>query len=445
MTQIHSDFKGSETFKALQNWGVGATPPCLVKAYAQVKKAALLAANEVNPSISELIFNKTIRVIDQIINGEFNHLFKLPLKQGGAGTSLNMNMNEVIAHIVNAELGDNSVNYLDDINRYQSTNDTFNTAVTIIFLTHLDFIEKMVIELQEILVEKEGAYSGILITGRTEMQSALPMTLGQVFSSYAGSIERDRWRFSKVKERVRSSVLGGTALGTCFSAPSKYLFAAERHLRKITGLSLPRSQNLVSDISMCDKFVEAASVYNALANSLFKISSDFILYVFTGEIEHPHMQYGSTIMPMKINPVLLEFVKGLSIDISFETGKINEFSKNGQLQLNPFLPFILESEISIFESLKKSLNSLIYFIQHGKINRDVINNNLLKSGAIVNSLRPYCSYSKLKEVSEEVNRENPETHSHLLEIINRITDLSMDFLEDYTKPGGFTSFLKDNL
>lgn len=439
------DFIGSETKKAIQNWGVGQTPSCLIKAYAEVKKAALSAVNDITETFPGNIFEIIVEVLDEIIDGQHNTLFPLPLKQGGAGTSLNMNLNEVISHLVNNRSEGLEVDFLEHINKYQSTNDTFNTAVTIVFLRHLDSIEKMVIELQEILVEKETQFSDLLITGRTEMMSALPMTLGQIFASYAGSIERDRWRFNKIKERVRPSVLGGTAMGTCFSAPSKYLFAAEKHLRAITGLSLPRSQNMTSEISMADKYVEAASVYDTLSNSLFKISSDFILYVSRGEFIHPELQYGSSIMPMKINPVLLEFVKGLSIDISLESRKIGEYSRNGQLQLNAFLPFILESEISIYSSLVKALDAIILFISNSKIDRNIISGNLYNSGAIINSLRPYCKYDQLKKLSDIFMDEKPQTIEEIIDLIEITTGLKRGFLEDYLKPGGFTSYLKDEL
>ena len=437
-----SDFIGPETARAILNWGEGNTPYCLIKAYAEVKKAALTAANEVSSIFPPEVFTILIKVLDEIIAGEHNNLFKLPLKQGGAGTSLNMNLNEVITHLVNSRCEVFKVDSLEHINKFQSTNDTFNTAVTIIFLRHLEGVEKMVIELQEILVEKERSFSNILVTGRTEMISALPMTFGQVFSSYAGSIERDRWRFNKIKERVRPSVLGGTAIGTCFSAPSKYLFSAEKQLRSITGLSLPRSQNLISDISMCDKFVEAGSVYDALSNTLFKMASDFTIYISKGEMIHPELQYGSSIMPMKTNPVLLEFIKGLSIDISLESRKISEYSRNGQLQLNAFLPFILDSEITIYNSITKALDGLIMFISNLKLDENIIKKNLYSSGAIVNSLRPYCEYSKLKELSQIITNESPRTIDEIIEILINNSDLKRDFLEEYLKPGGFTSFLK---
>lgn len=436
-----SHYIGAETKKAVMNWGKNQTPRILIKAYAEVKKAALMAIEEISEYLPKESFPELMVTLDEIITGSHDHLFVLPLKQGGAGTSLNMNINEVISHVFNEKTGV-ELDPLEDINRFQSTNDTFNTAVTIVFLRHLDEIEKMVIELQEILVERENLYSDTLMVGRTEMQSALPITLGQVFASFAGSIERDRWRFNKIKERVRPSVLGGTAMGTCFSATATYLFAAERHLRKITGLSLPRSQNMTSDISMTDKFSEAAAVYDVLSSNLYKMASDLTIYVSTKELIHPEMQYGSSIMPMKINPVLLEFVRGLSLGISLECRKMGDYGREGQLQLNAFLPFILDAEITVFDDIKKALDAIMLFLTNMRVDKNVIEENFLHSGVVINALRPYCDYEKLKELSVKVKERSISSYDELIDLIIEETNLDREFLEEYIKPGGFTSFLK---
>lgn len=435
------DFIGVETEKAIRNWGRGVTPRELIKAYGEVKKASIKAIKETSNYLSDKVYPSLITALDEIIEGKHDSYFSLPLKQGGAGTSLHMNMNEVISFLVEEYRGI-TLDSIEDINRYQSTNDTFNTAVTIVFLRHVTAIESLVIELQELLVEREGLYSDILITGRTEMQSALPLTLGQVFSSYAGAIERDRWRFNKIKERIRPSVLGGTAMGTCFSATSDYLFSAERYLREITGLSLPRSQNLTSDISMTDKFSEAAGIYDVLSNNLYKIASDFTIYTSTGEFIHPHLQYGSSIMPTKVNPVLLEFVRGLSIGISGECRKILDYGREGQLQLNAFLPFILEAGISIFHDMERALDSLMLFISSMKVNTGIVEERLLESGVIINGLRPYCDYSKLKALHITLQEKPVGGLEEMIDLIERETGLNREFLEDYICPGGFTSFLK---
>ena len=439
-----NNIDGIETIKAVNNWGRGETPGELVKAYGEVKKSALLAINKVSNRFEPKIFSILLTVLDEIIAGQHNSSFVIPLKQGGAGTSLNMNMNEVIAKQVNNRIDGVQLDFLEDINMYQSTNDTLNCAVTIIFLRKIIETESYIIELQELLVSKEQKYSNLLMTGRTELMGALPMTLGQLFSSYAGSIERDRWRFNKIKERIRPSVLGGTAIGTSFGAPANYVFEVEKELRRVTGLSVPRSQNMISDISMADKLVEAASSFDVLGNTLFKIASDFMLYIFNGEMTHPEFQYGSSIMPMKVNPVLLEFVKGLSIDISLECRKIGEFARNGQLQLNPYIPFILESGLSIAESILKAINSMMIFIRKVKINETVISENLNKSQSIINSLRPYCNYNDLKEISRILEKEQPKSIEEIIEIIVNRTNLDRNFLKEYMSPGGFTSFFKEN-
>ncbi len=204
---------GIETEKAIQNFGRGQLPADLIIAYAEVKKAALMAIQEFERRFSEPAFEAIMQATNQIIEGRRNDQFPLPLKQGGAGTSVNMNINEVIANLAGeiwrVDHGDaGQIDPIEDINRFQSTNDTFPTAVTIVLLRHLAAIEKKVIELQETLIRKEGEYGSILMAGRTEMQDALPITLGQVFAGWAGGIERDRWRLHKLKERIRSIAMG---------------------------------------------------------------------------------------------------------------------------------------------------------------------------------------------------------------------------------------------
>ncbi len=179
-------YYGEETAKAVQNFGSGNLPPELVIAYALVKKAVLIAVQESEKKYPGTVFECLILAVDEICEGRHMEQFIIPLKQGGAGTSINMNMNEVIANLAGeihfSKYGNKiSLDPIDDINRYQSTNDTFPTAVTIVVYNRLTRLEKSVIELQETLIKKESEYSLILITGRTEMQSALPITLGQVF------------------------------------------------------------------------------------------------------------------------------------------------------------------------------------------------------------------------------------------------------------------------
>ncbi|MFN3660625.1 MAG: lyase family protein, partial [Brevinematales bacterium] len=232
---------GHQTTLAIQNFGQGKVPSALVKAYAEVKKACIMAIQKTEKAFSPSVYESILQAIDEIIAGQWDEEFVVPLQQGGAGTSLNMNINEVIATrateiIRQTEPHHPSIHPLEDINRYQSTNDTFPTAVTICLLRDLYDLEKKVVKLQAMLVEKETAFSLTLMMGRTELQDALPIMLGQVFGSWAGMIERDRWRFHKLKDRIRLIALGGTAVGTGFPAPQAYVYAAEQFLREITHL-----------------------------------------------------------------------------------------------------------------------------------------------------------------------------------------------------------------
>jgi aspartate ammonia-lyase len=395
-----------QTAKALANFGSSPQEPDFIRALGEVKKAALLAIQDFYPYFDKTLFSIIINVLDDIIAGCYNGQFPVPFKQGSAGTSLNMNMNEVIAGITKAhyqQLTGQSINLdpIQEINRFQSTNDIIPTAVTVMAYRHLTEIEKQIINLQETLIKKENEYGTVVMTGRTEMQAALPITLGQVFGGWAGCIERDRWRLFKLKERIRNIALGGTALGTCFSAPSKYVFNAERHLREITGLPLCRSQNLVDEISNLDKLAELANGYSLCAQNLVKISQDFLLYTssMVDEITHPALQYGSTIMAAKNNPVILEFVKGLAINIQGEAFKINCYMQQGQLQLNALLPFVLECLITMYHDLEKALTAFKeQFLDKIVINYKNIEKNLVNSDALLNTLLPSLGYHKIKEL-----------------------------------------------
>jgi len=446
----NKEYYSTQTKLAVANFGKDSLPPELIISYAQVKKACIMAIQEYEKRFNIEIYNCIIKAIDLIIEGKYNDQFVLPLEQGGAGTSLNFNFNEVIANLskeIYLETFHNEakIDPIDDINRFQSTNDTFPTAVTVLLLRKLMKLEMLVIDLQEILIKKESEYENIIITGRTEMQDALPITLGQVFASWAGSIERDRWRLNKLKERVRTIPLGGTAIGTCFFAPKEYVFFAEKHLRNITNLSISRSQNLTDEIANLDKLSELANGVSLVAENLFKITGDLLLYTssFVGELIHPNLQYGSTIMAAKTNPVILEYVRGLSIDIQFECKKISCYTQNGQLQLNPYLPFVVKSFLHAFDSTEKAITSFINkFIKLLEINPKKIENNFLNSKALLNSLIPIFGYNKVKELQSVFEKEKPSSLDELKNIIIKETEADKTLIDSYFDPINLTSFFK---
>lgn len=441
---------GEETKKAIGNFGEGNTPFELIKAYAEVKKSSIKAIFEYERRFDENVYSCIIEAIDEIILGKHNNQFILPLFQGGAGTSLNMNINEVIANLSMKIYNDRykkdiKIDPIEDINRFQSTNDTFPTAVTIFVLRKINEIEKLIILLQETLIKKEEEYQNILITGRTEMQDALPITLGQIFASWAGMIERDRWRFNKLKERIRTIALGGTALGTCFFAPREYIFLSEKHLRTITGLSLTRSQNLTDEVANLDKYSETANGISLLAENLFKITGDLFLYTssFIKEIKHPNLQYGSTIMAAKTNPVILEYVRGLCIDIQYETRKISTYAQNGQLQLNAFLPFVANNFNNCFINLKAGIETFINkFLLHIDINYKNIESNIVNSNVLINSLIQIIGYNDIKRLYSIIEEQKITSIDELKVIVARELKLSNERIDSLFQPINLTSPMK---
>ncbi len=436
-------YYGIETKKAMENFGEGCLPFDLIKAYGEVKLAVLSAIQEVENRYNKKEWEAIQKACFEVINGNFNKDFPLPLLQGGAGTGINMNINEVISKRANELIGENRVDPIEDINRYQSTNDTFPTAVTLALYRKLLDTEALVIKLQEFLIKKENELNNILITGRTEMQNALPMNLGQVFGSWAGMIERDRWRIHKLKERIRVIPLGGTAIGTGYPTPQKIVFASEKYLREISKLPVSRSQNLPDEVSNQDKWSELAGILKIIAENLYKITGDLLIYTssFLEELIHPELQYGSSIMAAKTNPVILEYVRGCSIYVIHECEKISDYCKNGQLQLNVFLPFILESFLNVFKLIEGSINRLIdKFFAKMEINFARIEENLIDSNVILNALVGVIGYNEVKKLYRIVQKKKIKTISELKEIIKNETDLTHEEIEFYLNPINISSF-----
>jgi aspartate ammonia-lyase len=385
-----------------------------------VKLAALTAARQADaaanrPTWDDSTWARMSGALREILEGDHDALFVVPLAQGGAGTSLNLNLDEAVVHLV-ALGGGPRLHPLDDINRYQSTNDTFPTAVTILAYEGLVDTEAAVIRLQEELVRLEKRWSTQPFVARTELQDALPITLGQVFASWAGPFERDRWRLNKLRERVRTIALGGTAVGTGFGAPAAYVFAAEKHLRTITGLPLARSQNLTDEISHLDKFSELASGLRQVAENVVRLTQD-LLYCTSGpvgELGHPRLQAASSQMPAKNNPVALEYSAGLAMAVQGEAFKISQYVQAGRLQLNPFLPFVLESLLAMFDALGRSLAALTdKFLPGLVVHTEVIDRHVASSPALLNALAPALGYDRVAQLAPVLADRAPQSLAEL--------------------------------
>jgi aspartate ammonia-lyase len=433
-------FVGEQTALAAANWGGERTPRQLIRAYAQVKLAALMAAQDYGrsqgTSWDEPTWNALVRALTEIRDGLHDSLFVVPLAQGGAGTSLNMNLNEAVAFLA-ARDGGPRLHPLDDVNRYQSTNDTFPTAVTILAYEGLVTTEALVIRLQEELVRKEKTWATQLMVGRTELQDALPMTLGQVFAGWAGPFERDRWRLNKLRERVRTVPLGGTAVGTGFGAPTTYVFAAEKHLRSVTGLPLARSQNLVDEISHLDKYSELAGGLRQVAENLVHLCQDHLYYTSSavGELGHPRLQAASSQMPAKTNPVALEYACGLALSVQGEAWKVSQYVQAGRLQLNPYLPFALESLLTMFDQLEKALAAVMdRFLPGLTVHAEVLEAHLAASPALLNALAPALGYDRLAQLAPALAQAAPRSLDDLKTLLTRELGLSPEDAQTLLDP-----------
>lgn len=352
---------GDQTAAAIANFGRGQTPRVLIQALAEVKEAALRALQETEGPWNPAVYQAALGALKEIRDGLYDGEFPLNLDQGGAGTSLHMNICEVLASLVEEKAGPpTGFHALDDGARSQSTNDVVTTAVIVVVQRFIRRIEASVIALQEALVAREAAWRGILVTGRTEWQSALPMDLSLVASAWAGSAERDRWRLGKLKERTRTVPLGGTAVGTGSGARGAYLFAVERQLRSITGLPLQRSQNLSDAVAQRDDLAEVAQVFKVVAANLVKLCRDLFFYTSSsvGELVLPQLQWGSTAMPVKNNPVLVEFASGLAIRCQCFCDAVLRYVEEGFLQLNAYGPFMLSALHSASDDLGSALDTL---------------------------------------------------------------------------------------
>jgi aspartate ammonia-lyase len=398
----------------------------LIKAYLQVKLAATetnykcgLLFKEKYDAIDEAI-RKLIKETDADIDKGSREIYEKIITdpfQGGAGTSLNMNINEIIANtaleLLGKEKGDYaSINPLDDVNMSQSTNDTFPTALKIASIYLLRQLADSLSALQNSLQKKEGEFKSVLKLGRTQLQDAVPITLGQEFSAYAQAIARDRWRIYNAEERLRSVNLGGTAVGNSVSAPKEYVLNVNSILKKITKLPIAKSEDLIDATQNLDMFVEVHGIIKAAAVSLIKICNDLRFLSSgpsggIGEINLPPKQAGSTIMPGKVNPVILENTIQLCELVKGHDLIIANLAGSGNLELNPFIPMLGHLFLKSIELLKACTTNLADNCIDGiSANADRCKLNLTNSSAIAASLISTFGYETIQELVNYAHKNN---------------------------------------
>jgi aspartate ammonia-lyase len=404
---------GIHTARALANFPLSGRPcsPQLVRGMALVK----LACARCNAALGYLDV-EVAGAIDtaccEMAGGLYVDAVLVDALQGGAGTSLNMNVNEVIANRAEELLGGRRGEYrrvhpLHHVNLHQSTNDVFPTALKVAALEALRRLEPAIAALQSAFQAKEREFAGIVKVGRTELQDACPMTLGAEFSAWAEALSRDRWRVFKCEERLRVVNLGGTAIGTGLTAPRDYIFHVTEKLREVTKLTLARADNLVDATQNADVFVEVSGILKAHAVNLFKISSDLRLLscgprAGIGEIKLPAVQVGSSVMPGKVNPVICEAVGQSALQAISQDMAISLAAQSGQLELNAFLPLIAHALIGNLELLEAACTLFRERCVEG-IAADVARCGELveRSHAGVTALVPALGYALAAEVAKE--------------------------------------------
>jgi aspartate ammonia-lyase len=343
---------GIHTLRALENFPLLGHPVHrgLARAFGAVKLAAV-RTNLVLGYLPDGAASAALeRACLELLDGSLAAAIVVDALQGGAGTSTNMNVNEVLANRALEILGRprgsyDTVSPTEHVNLHQSTNDTFPTALRIAAIWGLRDLERAVLALQEAFQGRERAFAHVVKIGRTEYQDAVLTTLGREMGAYAEALSRDRWRLAKCEERLRVVNLGGTAIGTGLAAPREYIFRIVDTLREVTGLGLARAENLVEATQNADVFVEVSGLLKALASSLIKISGDIRLLSSgpdggLGEIRLPARQAGSSLMPGKVNPVIPEAVTQAAILALAHDQALTMAVSMGSLELNPFLPLV---------------------------------------------------------------------------------------------------------
>lgn len=406
---------GIHSLRASENFPVTGTSisayPHLINALAAVKEAAAKA----NEELGLLAPEKAAAIAAacaEIRRGRLHDQFVVDVIQGGAGTSTNMNANEVIANRALELLGHARGEYhhlhpTEDVNLSQSTNDVYPTAVHVSTIVALRELLDAMTVLQKSFAAKAVEFRDILKMGRTQLQDAVPMTLGQEFSSYAVMLEEDQSRLAEASLLVHEINLGATAIGTGLNTPAGYAEAARRHLAAIAGLPLVTATNLVEATQDCGAFVQVSGVLKRVAVKLSKSCNDLRLLssgprAGLNEINLPPVQAGSSIMPGKVNPVIPEMVNQVAFEVIGNDVTITMAAEAGQLQLNAFEPIILHSLVKSITHLRAACLVLAERCVTGiTANAEALRTTVENSIGLVTALNPHIGYTAATRIAKE--------------------------------------------
>jgi len=404
---------GVQTLRALENFPISGVPiaefPTLIAALASVKEAAA-RANEELGLLDPTIAGAIVRAAESLRQGEHASQFPVDMIQGGAGTSTNMNANEVIANLALESLGEARGRYdvvhpNNHVNLSQSTNDVYPTAVKLALHASISELQGAMGALAGAFLRKGEEFAPFIKMGRTQLQDAVPMTLGQEFTAFAHTMLEDVDRLGEAQALIREINMGATAIGTGINAPPGYAEAVRRHLSRITGLALVTAPDLVEATADTGVFVQLSGVLKRCAVKLSKICNDLRLLASgpragLGEINLPAMQPGSSIMPGKVNPVIPEVVNQVCFDVIGGDVTVTMAAEAGQLQLNVFEPIIAYRLLRGMAILRNACDVLRERCVEGiTANPDRMRHFVEHSIGIVTALVPLIGYEAASEVA----------------------------------------------
>jgi aspartate ammonia-lyase len=416
---------GIHTARARENFPLADRPVhgALVEAYGWVKLACAVTNRELGEWPDEAKAEAIERACRELAEGRLTESVIVDRLQGGAGTSTNMNVNEVLANraleILGAEHGRyDLVSPNDDLNLHQSTNDTYPTALKLAAIRRLRELEGRIVALQEAFQGKEKQFAHVVKVGRTELQDAVLTTLGRSMAAYAEALSRDRWRIYKCEERLRVVNLGGTAIGTGLAAPRQFLFRVVDQLRALTGIGFARAENLVEATQNADVFAEVSGMLKAHAVTLLKTCGDLRLLssgpeAGLGEIRLPERQAGSSIMPGKVNPVIPEAVSQVAMLVMGYDQVLAAACAAGNLELNAFLPLVAFCLLESLELLARADDILRRLCVEGiEADEARCRAHVESSTAVATALLPALGYegaARLVRLAQESGRTVRET------------------------------------
>ena len=442
-------YYGVQSLRAAENFHITGLNmhPEIINSLAYIKKAAAITNCEAG-LLDKRRTQAIVQACDEILEGKFREDFIVDPIQGGAGTSLNMNANEVIANraieILGGKKGDYSVvNPNDHVNCGQSTNDVIPTAGKMTSLRLLKKLKKQLLRLHSALEQKADEFDSVIKMGRTQLQDAVPIRLGQEFKAYSVAILRDLNRMDKAMDEMRTLNMGGTAVGTGLNADESYLRRIVPNLSEISGMDLVQAYDLIDATQNLDSFVAVSGAVKACAVTLSKIANDLRLMssgprAGFGEINLPAKQNGSSIMPGKVNPVIPEVVNQVAFNAIGNDMTITMAAEAGQLELNAFEPIIFYCLFQSIDTIAYAVNTFVDNCVIGiTANETRCRYFVENSVGIITAICPYVGYQKAAEIAKEAIKTGESVRKLIIEK-GLLTMEQMDEIMDpvqMTEPG----------